>query len=396
MALARLLRRVLPTRHVDVRRLVMVGRFDNPGWFRAHTTPLRLAGLDAVWVVADGPLASEPPIRFSCPPAWLRPAGRAASKLVWLIVTALRHRPDAFVGFHLFPGALTALVVARLFRRPACYQMTGGAVEVLDGGVHNENAVMAQLGRASRMVERLALAVVREFDLVIVRGRKTQDFLAGHGITANVDVNTGGVAVGAVLAEHREFDLVFVGRLAPIKQPLQFVEILHRVASTVPSIRAAIVGDGPLLADVRRALAERGLAGLVTLAGQRDDAEAYVARAKLSILTSRTEGLSIALAEAMAAGTVPVVADVGELADLVNHGRNGFLVPPNDIDAFASRIETLLNDRGLRATLSAAAHRSAAETVAFDVVAARWRKAFSRIGARMDPVGGEKEPACAG
>jgi hypothetical protein len=120
-------------------------------------------------------------------------------------------------------------MAARLFGRPACYQMTGGEIEVKDGGVGAENGLMALLGRRSDFIERLALRVVGEFDLVVVRGSKAAHFLAAHGIARNVTINTASVPDVQGLAERR-YDLAFVGRLTPIKQPEKFFEIVDRVS----------------------------------------------------------------------------------------------------------------------------------------------------------------------
>jgi glycosyltransferase involved in cell wall biosynthesis len=341
-------------------------------------TPLRLTGAQEIVVVADDILPADPPVRISPPPAWLRPLGRGAGKLAWLFVTSLRRRPDLFVGFHIFPGALSALIVARLLGRPACYQMTGGEIEVLDGGVHAENSLMGGLGRRSALVERLALMVVREFDLVIVRGRKAETFLKTHGISGNVTINTASVP-DVTGAGSRRYDLLFVGRVAAIKQPEQFVEIVSRVARQLPGLRAAIVGDGPLLADIRALVAARGLAQTIVLTGQRPDASEFVAAAKTFVLTSRSEAMPIAAAEAMAAGAVPVSADVGELADLVTDGVSGYLVQPNDLEAFTRRVVTLLRDEELRARMSQAARDAARRHMSVETVTARWRKDLARL-----------------
>ena len=124
---------------------------------------------------------------------------------------------------------------------------------------------------------------------------------------------------------------------------------------------------------------ETGVAGHVEFAGKIEDVEARLARTKTFVLTSRTEGLSIAMSEAMAAGVVPVVADVGELGDLVRSGVNGFLVPPGRITEFAERIVTLLSDRSLWSRASAAAVKSVLDYNGKEAVAARWRETLQNL-----------------
>jgi glycosyltransferase involved in cell wall biosynthesis len=88
-------------------------------------------------------------------------------------------------------------------------------------------------------------------------------------------------------------------------------------------------------------------------------------------LASLHEGLSIALLEAMAMGTPPVVTDVGGSAEVVVDGRSGLLVPPRDPDALAKGVLSLLRDDGLRRRLGQAAEARAA---AFDIRASVGRE----------------------
>ena len=136
---------------------------------------------------------------------------------------------------------------------------------------------------------------------------------------------------------------------------------------------------------MKRRVAELALDGTVDVLGQRDDVDLIVRRSKVFVLTSRSEGLSIAMTEAMAAGAVPVVADVGELGDLVDPGRNGFLVEPRDTAAYARRIGALLADAELRTRLSQAAEQDARGHVGREAVAARWGRAVQQVGAMPAP-----------
>ena len=393
LAISRVGRRLRQPPITGVARIALIGRFDNQGWVRAHIAPLRKIGLKDIAVIADEAVQTAAPVRVSPPPVWLRPLGRAAAKFVWLVVTAWRSRPDMFIGFHIFPGAISALIAARLFRRRAAYQMTGGEIEVLGGGAQAENAVMAALAPGSALVERLALLVIREFDLVVVRGRKAQRFLNDRGIVSTVTINTASVATAPESAA-RPYDLVFVGRMTPIKQPEQFIEIVARIAREVPGVRAVAVGGGPLLSGMQSLIAERHLTSSMSLVGQRDDAPAFLAASKIFLLTSRSEGMPIAAAEAMAAGVVPVVADVGELPDLVTDGVSGYLIAPDALDAYVARAVTLLRDAPLRERMSRAAREAAIAHLGEEAVAARWRRDFGRIAAAAAARG--VEGLCAG
>jgi len=371
-----------PRRPAELRKVAVVGTFYNTNWFLSHAVPLTRAGIEELVVVTDAPPAAVPGIRFVCPPRWVRSAaGRTIAKLAWLFLAGLRHRPAVYMGYALMPGAVMALIAGRAFGRPVCYQMTGGPVEVAGGGFGAENPVLSRLARARPGLERLALRLVREFDQVIVRGRRAKAYLVERGVPPPaVAVIPGSVDPGSFVAPpERTLDLVFVGRLVELKQPLQFVEILAAVATHRPSTRALMIGGGPLEDAVRGHASALGVSGRLELAGKSDQVAALLARSRVFVLTSRTEGLSIAMAEAMMAGVVPVVADVGELSELVCSGSNGYLVTPNDVAAFAGHIVDLLAQPLLWSRLSTAAAAAARAHVGLDHVSSLWRTQLDLI-----------------
>ena len=341
-------------------RLVIPTTFRNPGWFRAHVTPLARSGLAEVVIVADEPLPHLQGVRFDCPPKWVSTVlGRALAKFVWTLRVGKQAEPDMYMGYHIIPGALTALIAGRLFSRPTCYQMTAGPAEIIGGGFGRDNPVLERLGRPSALLERLALAVVREFDLVVVRGSRAQEFLSERGV-APIAVIPGSVDPERFqTSADRSYDMLFVGQLIERKQPFEFVEIVSRIAQSRPSVRAAICGDGPLAEAVRQRIADVGLTQTIDMLGKRADVETVVCQSRVFVLMSQNEGLSIALAEAMLGGAVPVATDVGDLADLVHDGVNGYLIEPGNRQHFIHRIERLLNNSQLWSQLSGAAIESA-------------------------------------
>ena len=83
------------------------------------------------------------------------------------------------------------------------------------------------------------------------------------------------------------------------------------------------------------------------------------------------------MAEAMAAGAVPVVANVGDLGELVRPGETGWLIDPDDVLDYADRICALLGDTGLWTRMSAAARQAARDFNDVSSVARRWEALIS-------------------
>jgi glycosyltransferase involved in cell wall biosynthesis len=127
---------------------------------------------------------------------------------------------------------------------------------------------------------------------------------------------------------------VFVGRLHAVKQ----VDVLLRAWANIDCGHLAIVGDGeqrPMLEQLTR---ELGLESRVTFAGMVNDVDSWVGAADVFVLPSASEGLSVALLEAMSTGVVPVATAVGGAVDLIQDGVTGYLVQPGDVDELASAL----------------------------------------------------------
>jgi glycosyltransferase involved in cell wall biosynthesis len=90
------------------------------------------------------------------------------------------------------------------------------------------------------------------------------------------------------------------------------------------------------------------------------------------------------MAEAMMCGVVPVVANVGDLPDLVRHGETGYLVAPGNTEAFARHILTLLDDARLWKRLSDAATAAAHAHVGIDRVTALWAGQLQSLATRWE------------
>jgi glycosyltransferase involved in cell wall biosynthesis len=137
-----------------------------------------------------------------------------------------------------------------------------------------------------------------------------------------------------------------VGRLAPVKNHALAI----RALADVPEAVLAVVGDGPLLDELRARAAREGVAGRVVFTGVRPDARALIGAADAVVLPSHAEGLPLVALEALAAGTPLVATDVRGVRELVADGAE--LVPPNDAAALAEALRRVLADRSLAAGLA--------------------------------------------
>ena len=114
-------------------------------------------------------------------------------------------------------------------------------------------------------------------------------------------------------------------------------------------------------------MARRELDDRVLVLGQRDDVPAVLATSDLLLLSSRQEGLPVAVMEAFALGVPVVSTAVGGVPEAVRDGVEGLLVPPQDPARLAAAMDRLRRDAGLRGCL---ARSSADRATAFDATRA--------------------------
>jgi glycosyltransferase involved in cell wall biosynthesis len=153
--------------------------------------------------------------------------------------------------------------------------------------------------------------------------------------------------------------IIYVSRLEDVKNPLMLPLIDGILKGKGIGVEWTIVGDGPLRADLEKAIGDAPnfkLTGFLSSAGL---AQAYT-RHDIFLLPSANEGIPVSLIEAMKTGLVPVVSDItGGIREIVEDDRNGWLCPPDDATAFAARIERLHHDRSLVENISSNAIRYA-------------------------------------
>jgi glycosyltransferase involved in cell wall biosynthesis len=128
---------------------------------------------------------------------------------------------------------------------------------------------------------------------------------------------------------------VTVGRLAPIKDQATLLRAVRIVCDRKPGFRLDIVGDGPSRPELEALRSEVDLGEAVAFRGYKEDVRPFLSAADFFVLSSISEGICIALLEAMAAGLPAVATDVGGNREVIVRGETGFLTPPQDSEALA-------------------------------------------------------------
>lgn len=183
--------------------------------------------------------------------------------------------------------------------------------------------------------------------------------------------------------------LLAVGNLYEVKGHRFLVEALADVLPAHPTTHVVIAGRGDQERPLGRLAASLGVADHIHLLGLRGDIPQLLAAADLFVMPSLSEGLPIAILEAMFAGKPIVASDVGDIAAAVGAAGarpGGRVVPPGDRQALASALATLLADPEAARIIGAAARERAEAEFHVDRMTARYVELYRRARRRRNAI----------
>lgn len=209
---------------------------------------------------------------------------------------------------------------------------------------------------------------------------------AGNIIRLPNGVETPPGSLAAFAAPDGTRHFTFAGRLEHEKGIVKLVDAFERIVRRHPEARLNIFGAGPLKDMLRDRIAASGLEQQILLRGVESDKARIFGGNAFFLLPSDSEGMSNALLEAMAHGTVPIITPVSGAADLVDTGRSGYIVADNQPDTLEAAIETAINLGAADWTeFSAAAREKILQNFGIDKIAADYLDCYTRHMQRAAP-----------
>ncbi len=160
--------------------------------------------------------------------------------------------------------------------------------------------------------------------------------------------------------------IVAVGNLYPVKGHTVLIEAMAQLRTRPTPVHLAIAGRGDALTALQTQAAAAGLSDRIHFLGLRNDVPDLLASADLFVHPSLSEGLPIAVLEAMGAGLPVIATAVGDVPTVLSGGNVGVIVPPGNYGALAGEIDRVLDEpedaklMGKRAQVRARTHYSVA------------------------------------
>ena len=165
----------------------------------------------------------------------------------------------------------------------------------------------------------------------------------------------------------------FVGRLSPIKRCDRIIETAIQIRNDVPHAYFLIIGDG----ELRQPLEMQAIGLPITFLGWESHTEDWLAISNVAILLSDNEAVPLAMIEAGLAGLPVIATNVGSMSDVVENGKNGFLVNPI-IDEIASKVKVLSQSPELRKSLGAMGKELARQKFSVEAMVKRHQEIYSQ------------------
>lgn len=261
-----------------------------------------------------------------------------------------RFKPD-IVNFHSFRAALWGRVLARLAKVPcvlySVHNKWGGAVHrFLD----------KSMSRFTDAIVPFSLAV-RKF---IVDEENIHEKYVTDPIYIGIDIDKFSKVNKDAINELRkklkinedQNILGFIGSISEQKGLAYLVEAVKGLKPSFPGICCLIIGDGPEAPALRKLIAGYKLEENFRFLGQRYDTPDLLTLMDIFILPSLWEGLPQVVLEAMAASCPVIATHVDGTPEIITHMKDGWLIPPANVNELTGAIKTMLNDDKLRTAIS--------------------------------------------
>ena len=253
-----------------------------------------------------------------------------------------------------------------------------------DMGSHNENVKLNFLYRLACWNTRWTVAVCDAaknafIDRKLMRAGKTASIRNGIdlGRQSNVSAVKLNDFIGGDQVRSGRIVCLSVGRLETIKGLELLIQAFDMATKDNAKVFLVIVGVGSLEAHLKEISSRLLSAPRIVFLGFRKDTAAIMKASDIFLQSSISEGYSLALVEASAAGLPIIATDVGGNREIVVEDESGFLIPNRDPHQFARAIQQLIGNELLRANFSSAAINWAAKYGSASFMEERYRLLYA-------------------
>lgn len=238
-------------------------------------------------------------------------------------------KPDAIHAHDFTAGIMSAMTI---FKVPIINHL------------HNNSPWLQKIGLKSILY---AVSTFRYKKILTVSDSVLDEFIFSNICKAKSEVIGNPIDIKKIVekVENKNicepYEIAFLGRLSPQKNPLFFLDIIYELKKYMPNIQVRMIGDGELREQVESKMKDLGLEDNVKLIGFKNNPYEYLNKAKVLCMPSNWEGFGLAAVESLALGKPVVASPVGGLVNIVNN-ECGMLC--TSIEHYVEEIRRLLSN----------------------------------------------------
>jgi glycosyltransferase involved in cell wall biosynthesis len=218
------------------------------------------------------------------------------------------------LGYHIIPHAFFAWIASILTGVPYAIGQTGLYIQrytnqiFIRGIVHN---------------------LIKKSLFLNVPGQYSKDFWIKKGVLPEkINLLHSTVDTSRFYNQNldKKYDLIFIGRFSPEKNIDLLINGFYLAVKEMPELTFALVGDGFLQNKLYELVKKLGLEEHVLFIGKQDNVEQYLNQSRIFIMASASEGLPLALMEAMACELLVLSTCIGNISDILKHKETGLVI----------------------------------------------------------------------
>jgi sugar transferase (PEP-CTERM/EpsH1 system associated) len=296
--------------------------------------------------------------------------------LAWSLAHLVKETGARLLHAHNTVSMLYAVLASLLTRKPVVATLHGANY----GGPPRHRRLRRWLARRCAVVacvSRDALAAARDVDLIdpaklrLVYNGIDQEQIAAAASQRDAARAELGLEPGQPV-------IISVGRLSPEKDYPTLLKAMALIQGQGLCPQLLLVGSGPERTALEEQARSLGLADAARFLGERGDVPRLLAASDLFALSSLSEGVSMALLEAMAAGLPVAATEAGGTPEVVVPGHTGLLVPPGDPEALANALVILLKDPARAREMGRAGATWVQAEFSFEAMARAYARLYER------------------
>ncbi|MGI6292035.1 MAG: glycosyltransferase [Bacteroidales bacterium] len=274
------------------------------------------------------------------------------------------------LSYHLVPHGYIAWIVSKITKTPWICSIIAGHREIWVNGF---------------VMTKLNLLILKRASLVTLMGEKTKQYLINHKIKIEKLVvinNAIDKRIFYLKPEiQKKYDIIYIGRIDKNKNLPLLINAINQIKKQFSNVRVGIAGDGEEKDSMLNLINKLSLHNHIEYLGNVSHEKVcdLLNTAKIFVLTSRGEGMPMALVEAMFCGLVCISTNVGEIEEIIQDKHNGFLLSsPDDIEGLVNIISELLNNPDLLNQIALNA-QTVVNRYSAENVTASWNEAMQKV-----------------